>query len=156
MTESHLYDNILNAEINIEGYNIFRGDRTFTLDRSKIGTEISEGGGSIVFIRDNLCATVISSFIAPDSLAIKVNTPSGDIVIVTVYRSTSLNNMQDNLLLAALKQLCSVNTTIETLIVGDFNLPDVCWVTGTVLGPVDSQNKNLLAQREYLNMVNDK
>ena len=35
-------------------------------------------------------------------------------------------------------------------LVGDFNLPDVCWSNGTVRGPIDTSDRRLLNQKKYI------
>ena len=45
ITETHFNNQILDAEIYIEGYKCFRQDRNFKLTRSK--QDVSGGGGSV-------------------------------------------------------------------------------------------------------------
>ena len=148
MTETKFSAEIFNAEIAIPGFNIFRQDRNFTLDRTKNQDDVSTGGGSIIYIRDTLHANIISSFDAPDSVAVHLSTTVGDIVIVCVYRTMSLNVAQDTALLNSLRKLCLANSSKEIFVVGDFNMPNVCWVTGTAPG-----SSNIVD--EYLNVVTD-
>ena len=46
-------------------------------------------------------------------------------------------------------------TNKEILVVGDVNMPDVDWNTGTVIGPQDSVNKKLLMQQAMLDCFLD-
>ena len=151
VSESGFHKNIFEAEIDIPGYYNFRCDRDFTLDRSKNQIDISEGGGSIIYVKNNLHASLISSFKAPDSLAITLETPAGKIVVACVYRSTSLNETQDISVLSSLRQLCTDFCDYEIFIVGDFNMPDVSWVAGVTMGNLGSSSMS----NEYLNMITD-
>jgi hypothetical protein len=87
ITETHFNSDILDAEIFIEGFSMFRKDRDFKIDNST--SNISGGGGSIIYIKNSCNASLVSSFLkAPDSLAINVNTSGGLISICCIYRST--------------------------------------------------------------------
>ena len=48
LTETHLDKEILDAEIHIDGYLMFRKDRNFKLDNSN--QKISKGGGSLIYV----------------------------------------------------------------------------------------------------------
>ena len=113
--------------------------------------EVSTGGGSVIYVKNTFSASAISSFNAPDSLAVLVNTPIGNIKIACVYRSDSLNKTQDRLLLSSLKHLCTVDPSSEMIMVGDFNMKDVSWITGNVTGPVDGSS----ISNEYMNMITE-
>ena len=43
----------------------------------------------------------------------------------------------------------------ETIVVGDFNLPDVSWETGNIKCSHLTQNDNLLNQMEYMELFNE-
>ena len=40
--------------------------------------------------------------------------------------------------------------TDQVILVGDFNLPDVCWSNGTVRGTIDTSDRRLLNQKKYI------
>ena len=42
--------------------------------------------------------------------------------------------------------------TDQIILVGDFNLPDVCWSNGTVRGPIDTSDRRLLNQKKYIDV----
>ena len=80
ITETQLHVNILDSEIQIEGYKIFRKDRSFKLDRSK--NDCSSGGGSVIYVKNAISASDVECFSnAPDSVAIKIGTSAGDVCI---------------------------------------------------------------------------
>ena len=39
---------------------------------------------------------------------------------------------------------------VESLILGDFNLPNVTWFSGSIKGPIDTKNKGLNNEKKYL------
>ena len=143
-TETHFNAEVLDAEISITGFKFYRKDRDFSVHKSEnTDSSTSSGGGSIIYVRENLVVELNSMFEAPDSVAIKVMTS------VCVYRSISLNELRNELLLSSLSKICSLDNQEETLICGDLNLPNVNWVSGTIIGPSNTTNK-LLLPRENL------
>ena len=54
ITETHLSEEITDAELQIEGYSFHRGDRKFNLHTEVINEDISEGGGSIIYFRNHI------------------------------------------------------------------------------------------------------
>ena len=55
VTETHFDDSLELAEIEIPGFNVFLGNRNFKLDRTCSQTvDYSNGGGSVIYIRDNI------------------------------------------------------------------------------------------------------
>ena len=73
---------------------------------------------------------------APDSLAVMIDTAVGNLCIACIYRSNSLNTIQNSNLISCLQSICSIDNDFETILIGDFNLPDVSWDTGCVNGGV--------------------
>ena len=141
VTETHFYQEFESSEVDLEGYSTFRADRGFKtkekpeLDTSKGGGEcsdISRGGGSVIYVKDYIKPKLCTSFKAHDSLAVSLECDLGVIHIACVYCSQALTSGQDKQLVGALKKLSVDHPDDEVIIVGDFNLPDVCWVTGTV------------------------
>ena len=70
VTETHLDKHILDAEISIPGYIIFRQDRNFRI--KDFASDTSRGGGSIVYIHHSFRPTRIEDFSTIDSLAVKL------------------------------------------------------------------------------------
>ena len=155
VTETHFSKDILDAEIQIEGYNIFRHDRDFKVNESSFG-DVSHGGGSLIYVKNYVNATyVIPLANAPDSLAVMINTAIGNLCVACIYRSNSLNLKQNSNLISSLKNICNVDNDYETILVGDFNLPDVSWETGCVNGGIVGNNKAFLNQEKYMNVFSE-
>ena len=154
ITETHVSSDINDAELAISGYSFLRGDRDFNLTE---GEGISGGGGSVIYYKNSI--KVEENCImknAPDSVAIDIQTLDGKICIACIYRSTSLNDYNNNALLKCIENICNEHNDYETIITGDFNLPDVSWENGNVLGVVSSENKFINLQLEYMSVFNEK
>ena len=141
ITETHLHPGIFNAEVSIPNYQIFRKDRNSG----------SDGGGSIIYVHNSVSAVCVESFNAPDSLAVQINFDSCPVIFCCVYRSMNLTNSQDDEIMNQIRSLALVDDQ-ELILVGDFNLPDVCWDSGRVNSPKDTINQKLLLQKAYLDL----
>ena len=156
VVETWLNDGYSDAEIYIPGYTIFRQDRNFNIHNAPgDGSEPSERGGSVIYVKSGIASRLISTFVAPDSVAIEIDTAIGKVVIACVYRSQSLDKYRNKELLTAIKKLCVDNETNEIIIVGDRNLPKVSWISGTVTAPLDTKDDSLLLQIKFVDMITD-
>ena len=137
ITETHLSNNILDAELAISGYKFYRKDRNFDISDEDIydidtyNEEISNGGGSIIYYRETLHVSLVESFYnkAPDSLAIEIDSNIGKLCVACIYRSPNLSSSLNSVLLSCIKDICNVSNLFETFVVGDFNLPRISWET---------------------------
>merc|ERR1712110_5552 len=73
-------NDIVAAEIAVPNFDVFRKDR---------GTG-KEGGGSCIYVHSSLRASLCSSFVANDSIAIAIEADPAPFILVCVYRSQSL------------------------------------------------------------------
>ena len=162
--ESHLNKEIEDFEVNISGFTCFRVDRKFRKSKKGAGpscvgggecSDTSGGGGSIIYIRSELNAKLAVNFNAPDSLACSFECNLGVVVIACVYRTPALSGTQNTQMLNSIRRLCVDNSENEVILVGDLNLPDVCWVSGTVGGPVDTKDKGLIIQNDYVDLITE-
>ena len=161
ITETHFNRNILDSEISINGYRFFRKDRNFDIHdvgKGDLKDEISGGGGSIIYFKDTLdVSTLVQTFYnkAPDSLAIEINSSIGKFCIACVYRSPNLNDLSNSVLLSCIKDICKESNAFETALIGDLNLPDISWETGSLKsGNSSTINKSLLQQLEFMDVFN--
>ena len=117
---------ILDAEIQIPGFKLFRRDRNFVINSDDIDTiSASSGGGSIIYIKTCLNPVELDWFEVCDSVAVQFDSNIGRVNIACVYRSISLNQNQNDTMLNMLTRL--VCEDMESVVVGDFNLPNVSW-----------------------------
>ena len=145
---------ILDAEIQIPGFKLFRRDRNFVINSDDIDTvSASSGGGSIIYIKTCLNPVELDWFDVCDSVAVQFDSNIGRVNIACVYRSISLNQNQNDTMLNMLTRL--VCEDIESVVVGDFNLPNVSWLSGSIIGPVDTRNKGLVFEKNVLNWLHN-
>ena len=154
ISETHFNSDVTDAELAINGYSFFRGDRDFNLSEDK---GVSGGGGSIIYYKNGIKAVENNVFkVAPDSVAIDIKTTIGNVCIACIYRSTSLNEFYNDVLLKCIENICKETNEFESILIGDFNLPDVSWENGNVIGILSSENKLLNLQLQYMTLFNEK
>ena len=119
VTETWLSDFIFDHEILPCGYSLYRKDRS------------SRGGGVLIAVSDLISSSLIPS--PPDLEVITVNVfcHNGPITFCTVYVRPNSEDDYHNQLLSYLYSI--VSTMENVILVGDFNMPDICWssLTGT-------------------------
>ena len=106
ITETHLNNDISDSEIEIDGYDFYRKDRDFDIEIDEGDNEVSDGGGSIIYFKKFICATLVDKFYktAPDSLAITLNSSIGKVCIACIYRSPNLTKIKNLELLSCIEE----------------------------------------------------
>ena len=164
LTETHLNKTILDSEIEVTGFKFFRRDRDFNIHNEGdisvseyCGTDISCGGGSIIYYKEYLNVKLIEPFskIAPDSLAVEVDTNLGKLCIACIYRSPNLSKQMNQVLLSCLKNIYNESNAFEALVIGDFNLPDISWTTCSAKSKSSTNNFAIIQQLDYMNLFNE-
>ena len=147
LTETHLTSEINDAEIFIENFTIFRGDRN----------DGREKGGSIIYVNNNNIACAKIDYFNPnDSLAVLLDLPDFKFAVACVYRSPSLMHDENLKLIDQINNLkLSFPFGTEIMILGDFNLPDVLWDTGTVVCPQNTKNRQYIIQKKFIDTFLD-
>ncbi len=87
-----------------------------------------------------------------DCVGIKLETMAGLIHVICIYGSPSLSKVENRALLNEIAELQEDDNS-ELIIVGDFNLPDINWVSGRVLTPDGTTNEALVNQNEYMDII---
>ena len=149
ITESHLApENVTEAEVSIPNFRTFREDRS----------DNSGFGGSVIYVHNSLKVSKLDWFAKTESLAVKIHTSNDKILnVICVYRSPNLTKVENNLMLDQLDKVPFTSAHFENiLMVGDFNLPNVDWVNGIVLSPIDSIDQKMIMQNEYLDLFTTK
>ena len=147
---------MFDSEVEICGYNCFRQDRNFKLDKSKSFNNLSCGGGSIIYVRNDISVEQITTLGGNlDSTAILLECNLGKLLLSCIYRSPSLNISQEDKLLNYFSSLNEVGDDIEKVFVGDFNFKHVSWLSGNVLGCPDSVNSSIVTEKKYMDIVQD-
>ena len=115
VTETWLSDFVLDAELQVPGYNFFRKDR-----------KGRRGGGVLLFIKDDLKVEHLENFSANEVESIwcllKLNNISTRLGLF--YRPPSYNAEQDKMLFDEIRSHLNFKNTI---IMGDFNFPCIDW-----------------------------
>ena len=83
-----------------------------------------------IYVKDSLNPVVIDWFRVTDSLAVEFDSNIGRVNIACIYRSMSLSKAQNNAMTKMIAKLAVFN--VESILVGDLNLPNVSWLSGTV------------------------
>ena len=114
VTESHLNNNIIEAEIQMEGYDIIRGDRK---ERSH--------GGVAIYTSSNIISEILLTFSNTVCELVIMKLSQINHILVTIYRPPDTNYTEFremiNTLLTTLRALDSPLPDIS--IFGDFNFP---------------------------------
>ena len=119
ISESWLNDDVDVDEYVIKGYKLYRKDRCFDLLSKK------RGGGVMLFVRDSIRSVEISNDGISETLWVKLWDSSNRMLVVAVcYRSPNSNIEEDFELYEIIKKNCKNST----LIMGDFNYPNIDWV----------------------------
>ena len=153
INETHFNNEIIDAEISIPGFKIFRKDRDFTVNEEVGESSVSSGGGCIIYIKDSLNPVVIDWFRVTDSIAVEFDSNIGRVNIACIYRSMSLSKAQNNAMTKMIAKLAVFN--VESILVGDLNLPNVSWLSGTVNAPLGTSNKGLIIEKNFMECVQD-
>jgi hypothetical protein len=139
VTESHLNPDIFDAEIKIDGFQIFRADRSN--DRKK--------GGVINYVKDNIACEVLSRGSNGTVEHLVIYMRKLNLVVITIYRPPQCDNVEFNPVLDMVGQkLDELGAPMPTIIMnGDFNMPNVTWPQGLIYGgaeTVRSQARHLI------------
>ena len=113
ITETWLNDTVFDSEIIPTGYSIFRRDRG------------SRGGGVLVAVRETIPVKFLSISDTVEALTVSLLKPV--FTLTTVYMPPNSDRLEFQFLLDYLSWIFDQNH--RNIIVGDFNLPDVDWVT---------------------------
>ena len=146
ITETWLCCEILDAEVQIPNFTVFREDRA---DNSRYG-------GSAIYVHNSLQAERLDWFLGLESLAVRIKLDVIELDVACIYRSTALVTIKDNSKLMCALENMPINNERELLLVGDVNLPHVNWDEGTVSRPSGSFDKRLLMEAEFLSVFNRK
>ena len=118
VTETWFHQNVLNGEVNINGYECYGQDRA---DRI--------GGGVAIYVKTTIqCARLDNIGRFKEALWCKLIIGSEQIVVGVVYRSPGCKQDEEDWLTEALR-LSAQNSRI--LVIGDLDYPDIDWINWT-------------------------
>ncbi|XP_076045873.1 uncharacterized protein LOC143028125 [Oratosquilla oratoria] len=127
LTETHLNDAILDAEINIQNFTLFRADR---VDRSH--------GGVALYLREDLAANteVLTAFSNNTTELLAVHVKKLDLFIATLYRPPNTTEEMFKEVSGKLQSLLNhlPSPYTEVILAGDLNLPIITWPSRNIRG----------------------
>ena len=118
LTETWLHEDIEDSSLNFEGYDIFRRDR-------EIGVK-TRGGGVLLLVKEELCATLrsdIKSSKFQESVWCNIGNGQDTVLIGICYRAPDSKEENDK----DLVKILDVASKETTVILGDFNFPNIRW-----------------------------
>lgn len=126
LTETHLHENIYDAEVQITNYNLFRSDRI----KRKCG-------GTAIYMHNSISVDNIETF--SDSVCESVMTYNKNLklAVISVYRppkgdsNLHIHKSFSNLL-STIETFLSKLKNTNIVMLGDFNLPSIMWQTESV------------------------
>ena len=116
VSETHYKDNIEAYKIN--GYNLYLFQRS------------RAGGGVALYIKDKFYTTDLKHSLMKrnvESVWVEITIHKKTIRLGLIYRAPNSEETYNNDLLEEMKDMASIKTPL--LILGDFNFPDINWVT---------------------------
>ena len=152
LNETWLKSTVLSSEILPCQYNVFRLDRSPTshpIDPLNPGKFRKNGGGVLIAVHNDLSiqSKIIPLKCAAELLAVELTLGDGSkIILTTCYRVGTLGMSNCNEILQTLGKLSRKKMLRKFVVIGDFNLKGVNWVTGN--------NKNFL-ENEFVNGFSD-
>ena len=116
-TETWLNNNV-KEEANINGYNIFRGDR-----------EDIKQGGTAIYLQDKIEAEILASYSKNNCEMVAIKVPSLNLVNVVVYRPPHTKLVDFKPLMNKIEEVLNTVEKPDPTIIwtGDFNFPFVQW-----------------------------
>ena len=118
-TETWLNPTIKNSEFLPEDFNLYRRDRTE-----------NSWGGALIAVKKNITSEEIKSDDNAECIFCKIKpNPKQSLVIGSVYRKPDNNLEKSTKMCEIMYDIVSRHTNADILIGGDFNLPDINWVS---------------------------
>ena len=138
LVETHLRNDISDAEVKMDGYQLIRADRKAGVMK----------GGVANYIRNDLARMTTVIGLGSDGVVeyLVIEVKKLDIIFATVYRpptcETSKFNHVLEIILSKVKESESARHMPNIIVMGDFNFPVINWENGTVQGgTLESQNQ---------------
>ena len=143
-TESHLNDNIVDAEINIENYSMYRGDRIEGIKK----------GGVLVYIRNDLAASAKTVCYGSIGLIeyVCIYIVEKNLMIITIYRSPQSKSDDFKNVINKIDDCIKCLAPIYPVMIfnGDFNFPNIKWVRGEAINNSSTGS----SQSIFINFIN--
>ena len=120
VTETHLDSDIKDAEINMDGFQLFRADR--------VGRK---HGGVAIYVREDLAVNSVKLSGGSNGVVehLMLHIKQYNVVVLVIYRPPDCQNCEFVPIIDDLKRKCLAlgDPTPSLIVCGDFNIPDVNW-----------------------------
>lgn len=129
VTETWASENVTDAELSVDGYQLFRKDR---VDRS--------GGGVLLYVAENLTAVShekLNKF-EVESMWCTLHLSKCKLLVGVCYRSPTSSQQYNEDLLLMLEAAANDKASDHVLLMGDFNYPEINYQDYMVKAAVDS------------------
>ena len=127
MTETHLKPEILDPEVKIDGWSLYRSDRG----------PVKSHGGVAIYLRNDLIGQLVTSHSNSmcETLVVKVKTLN--LILVCVYRppNSTVEAFEEalNVCQKAINDVTDSDPKVKDIVIlGDFNLPFISWPKGEI------------------------
>ena len=133
LTETHLSDSILDAEISINNYDVIRSDRT---QRKQ--------GGVALYLHHTITVDDTNKFSDNYTESVMTYLKKSKLIIIVIYRAPNTPSASFRKCLHSVETFINKNKNSDVLMMGDFNFRFLDWKTETInkLGiPVEEQDQ---------------
>ncbi|KAG5881595.1 hypothetical protein JTB14_031069 [Gonioctena quinquepunctata] len=150
LTETWLSDDISLIESSIQGYSIFR------CDRSTYASEKKGGGGVLLAIKINLNPKLIKTNVRLEQCCVEIVHGTSKIIIGGIYLPPNSTVDKYSLHAEEVEKLMQSYINHNSFIAGDYHLPQAAWSNGnlgvTVQCPISSPAFTLCETFSFLNL----
>ena len=129
ITETHLKPEVLDAEIHIQNYEVYRSDRA---DREK--------GGTAIYVHDSIVVNKVETFSDTFCQAVLIYNQEQNLVLIGAYRPPDTPEDSFINLLNKLESFCKEFQNPDIYLLGDLNFPNVVWASSTIKAGKSSQD----------------
>ena len=147
ITETWIKPHITQAQLNIEGFNLYRADRC-RRDR----------GGSCLYIRDNIIVSDVSKYDDDYCEVIHCTLNNLKTLVFSVYRPGDTPHKKFSDVINFIQScIDSYDNPWTIIITGDFNFPNICWKTLSIINTTSNGCKScaeVLLQFMECNLLN--
>ena len=140
IAESWLKPYILDSQLHIENYTVFRADR-----------RLSRNGGAILYVHNNISIDRSSSFDDDKCCAVACASKNKKCIIAIVYRPPNSGDNSFHDVMKFLDKFINDNCghQYSTFIFGDFNFPEISWDNLNVSFP-SNLSPNLIVFKSFI------
>ena len=145
ITESHLHQDVFDAEINIPNYNVYRADR---VER--------KCGGTAIYVHENIVVNSKDTYSDSTCECLMLKNDHLNFILIGVYKPPDAPNLDTSFkkCTQAIDDFIKKhNDKSDIILMGDLNLPNIVWDTREIKSSRSTQEKN--CAKYLLNLSDD-